>query len=347
MNFLTKKQMTEALFEVMSPYDRMGSPSLINEKIELMWRMNQSFGAELIGSLNGHLIYGFDGIPTGSIRSENVTKKSSGESVPRFTVTSPFIEKQRGERDAVKSGTVKGVLSRLDSKVIKPASIISTFAVNVFPKFFHGIGTTSFSVSNVPIPSFQEYYEFLIDNINVESKSINVTLPQSIVDWTIEARKRIQTTKERFNESEITRRAFFNGFYIFAHSKDIRHLDKPILMMKFKFREGSTQDIETVSHRRIDSINEIGDECPHILGLNNLMRLNTEFSSGIIPSYEGTQVYKYNQTYGILRGACNFNNLGHFNMAVVPVNPVSNDTDRPKTGHGVVESRKLSELFGD
>jgi hypothetical protein len=77
------------------------------------------------------------------------------------------------------------------------------------------------------------------------------------------------------------------------------------------------------------------------------MRLNTEFSSGIIPSYEGTQVYKYNPTYGIIRGAWHLNNLGHFNLAVVPVNPVSNDTDRPKTGHGVVELRKLSELFGD
>ena len=210
MNFLTKKQMTEALFEVMSPYDRMGSLSLINEKIELMWRMNQSFGAELIGSLNGHLIYGFDGIPTGSIRSENVTKKSSGESAPRFTVTSPFIEKQRGERDAVKSGTVKGVLSRLDSKAIKPASIISAFAVNVFPKFFHGIGTSSYSINNVPIPSFQEYYEYLIDNINVRSKSINVALPHSIVDWNIEAMKRLQAAKDTNNDYDNPRRAVFN-----------------------------------------------------------------------------------------------------------------------------------------
>jgi hypothetical protein len=347
MNFLTKKQMTEALFEVMSPYDRMGPSSLINEKIELMWRMNQSFGAELIGSHYGNLIYGFDGIPMGSIRSENTVKKSSGESVPRFIVTSPFIEKQRGERDAVKSGTVKGVLSRLNSETIKPASIISTFAVNVFPKIFHGIGTSSFSTSNVPLPSFQEYYEFLIDNIDVGSKSINVPLPQSIIDWTIESRKRVQAAKDKFHESEITRRAFFNGFYVFAHSRDIKHLDKPILMMRFKFREGSTQDIEIVSHRRIDSVNEIGAEYPHILGLNNLMRLNTEFSSGIIPSYDGTQVYRYNQTYGIIRGAWNFNNFGHFNLAVVPVNPVSNDTDGPKTGHGVAESRKLSELFGD
>lgn len=346
MNFLTKKQMTDVVFENMSAFERL-SPSAIHEKIELMWRMNQSFGAELIGSRDGHLIYGFDGIPTGSIRSESVLKKSSGEYTLRLTVTSPFIEKQRGERDAIKSGTVKGVLSRLDSKTIKPASILDVFHIGLLPKIFHGIGASSFSVANVPLLSFSENFEFLINSIDTESKSINAPLPQSIIDWTIDSRKRVQATKDKFNESEITRRAFFNGFYVFAHSEDIKHLDKPILMMRFKFREGSTQDIETVSHRRIDSINEIGGECPHILGLNNLMRLNPGFSSGIIPSYDGIQAYRCNQTYGIICGAWNFNNLGLFNMSIVPVNPVSNDTEESKTGHGVVESRKLSELFGD
>lgn len=349
MPFYTQKQIEDAVKSLL-PADRQlaNLPNYFKEKVEIMWKMSQSFGAEPICWLASSLVYGFYGTPVGVIRAETYTAKDHSRET-RFLVTSPWIKKSRGTRDAVKSKTPKGVVSRLSSDEITPYPLHRLFGMSRLMPIINSIGSTSVALKDIDFGGFPDNYAFLFDNVDTQTGMLNEPLPENIIAWIRKSKEKIVRTQNKAAETWTVRKSFLDGFYLFVTHD---HMAVPkILMMQYKYTDVIKGTVECVNHRWIDSFNDIATECPHVLGLHNLIRLNrSETESGLI--YAGSldnsvfSSQSYSPTYGVIRGTIP-TPMGFWRGTVVPVTPISNDTEpkQPETPVAVTAPR-LSDLFG-
>jgi hypothetical protein len=355
---LTRKQFDDTVSEMAKPYVRSIEmfKTPVKDMLDVMWNLIDTYRVELLGVRDdGGFVWGFNQTPVGVVTYDSYTGKEDGEytNKVRLMVTSPHIQKQRGNKNAIVSSSVKGMAARLNAGVIKPATINGILPMVELIKAIDSIGTHS---SKPNYPSLSESYESLLSCLDPVNNTFSGEPAPEIISWAKECREAKVKAEEKFKESTAVRESFRHGVLIFIQSHSaITH--KKLLMI----RTGATLqnpnapipvDSEWVQVRWIDSFDEIENEYPHVAGINNLMRMSSldDIKCGLIAPADVslfTHRFHYSPVYGYIRGRRELRyGLGMHTFAVVPATPISNDTKGEEVKVDTA-TRQMSALFGE
>jgi hypothetical protein len=361
---LTRKQFDDTVAEMQKGY-LIGSTNTLfksmsnvaTEMHEVMWRLIDTYRVELLGvRADGGFVWGFNNTPTGVVTYENYNGKDrevAGSYITktRLVVTSPFIRKERGNKNAVVSNSAKGMVARLSSEFIKPAVITNVISAKDLVRRIATIGSHS------PAPSYQsmkpEAVEALLGCLDPDTNNFGTdTSPELLITWAKECREAKAKAEKYFEKSKAVRRSFQEGMLIFATIEDTVTPKKMLMIRMGKVEWSPAAPVpaaEELEVRWIDSFDEIVDEYPHVSGINNLMRMSfiTEIKCGLIAPWNVPieSSFHYSPTYGFLRGRREVKpGLGMFTFAAVPATPISNDTEKEESKQPT-SARQMSALF--
>ena len=367
---LTRKQFDDTVAEMKKGYLIGSTNTLFSSKStsnvgtemhEVMWRLIDTYRVELLGvRVDGGFVWGFDNTPTGVVTYETYTGKDKDMggayyvTKTRLVVTSPFIKKQRGNKNAVVSNSAKGIAARLSASFIKPAVITNMIPAKDLIRRITIIGSHS------PAPSYQsmkpETIEALLGCLDPVTNNFRTdTSPESFIAWAKECRDDKAKAEKTFAKSKAIRSSFQEGMLIFATIDEVITPKKMLMIRMGKVEYSPVSpvpvDSEELETRWIDSFDEIVDEYPHVSGINNLMRMSslTDIKCGLmVPGdVSVSTVFEYSPTYGYIRGRREINpGLGTFTFAVVPAKPISNDTEKEEAKSNETV-RQMSALFGE
>jgi hypothetical protein len=281
--------------------------------------------------------------------------KSSGYeyvSKTRLVVTSPFIKKERGNKNAVVSNSAKGIAARLSASFIKPAVITTIIPMSNLVKCVGAIGSHS---PTPKYPSFSENYEALLKCLDPVTNNFCTDAAPEIISWAKECREAKVRAEKTFEKSKAIRSSFQEGMLIFATIADTI-TPKKMLMIRIGKTEYSPVtpvpvDSEQLDVSWINSFDEIADEYSHVSGINNLMRMSTldGIKCGLVAPGNVSIMshFHYSSVYGFIRGRQDIKpGLGEFTFAVVPAKPISNDTEKEEAKVDTA-TRQMRVLFGE
>ena len=332
------------------------------EMHEVMWRLIDTYRVELLGvRADGGFVWGFDNTPTGVVTYQVYTGKdkdrSSGYeyvSKTRIVVTSPFIKKERGNKNAVVSNSAKGIAARLSASFIKPAVITTLIPVKDIIRRIAIIGSHS------PAASYQDMDYKTIEELlgcldPVTNNFCTDASPESLITWANKCREAKVSAEKTFEKSKAIRSSFQEGLLIFATIADTITPKKMLMIRMGKVEYSPVApvpvDSEQLDVRWINSFDEIADEYPHVSGINNLMRMSSleDIKCGLMVPGDVfvSSVFEYSTVYGYIRGRKEIKpGLGECTFAVVPAKPISNDTEKEEAKVDTA-TRQMSALFGE
>jgi len=255
--------------------------------------INRSIGADVIGAGHGSCgayVFGKDGVPWGVLTL--TAKYGGGDSEAYWELYSKYIDKKKGPKQVVRSKSHTGVINFLRKGIVKPISMEEMFDIGGFVA--HKIKNLSFEKEDNRAP-FMDHevrsstYQYLADTL--EGK--NPSMPEDLIDWTknvsilVNANRRLVEQRERTKDS-FRKRSIVLSYLPFATDKSIHvaELSVPI-GGNAQMRDGGF-------------INKVEDlvEFPHIVGINNLVKL--EFG-GKGQIFHNLTDYGYNSKYNLFR----------------------------------------------
>jgi hypothetical protein len=278
---LTRKQFDATVSAMAKPYVRnvemFRAP--VKDMLDVMWNLIDTYRVELLGIRDdGGFVWGFNQTPVGVVTYDSYTGKEDGEYVSktRLMVTSPHIQKQRGNKNAIVSSSVKGMAARLNAGVIRPATINGILPMVELIKAIDSIGTHS---SKPNYPSLCDNYEALLNCLDPVSNTFSGEPAPEIINWAKECREAKVKAEEKFRESTAVRESFRKGILIFVQSHSAITPKKLLMIRMGVILQNPNApipvDSEQVEARWVDSFDEIENEYPHVAGINNLMRMSS------------------------------------------------------------------------
>jgi hypothetical protein len=261
---------------------------MLNEGLEVIVRkLWGTYGAEPVGGIvednRAGIIFGWDDLPAGMITYGRHYDRRGDVSFV-WKLHSTYIRKEKGEPFVTKATTAKGLLPRLTKDLIKRVDIndlanAGFFGNEIRNHSFGGIGGWAPSMDS---SARYQALEFLTGR----EKDIG----QDLKEWIEKACKEVAADNAAVDKARHLRKAFCSRAVVISELN--YKTDKPYVVREAAFPSKEQPFVQLTEPRLIASIDELIDDYPHIVGANNLYKLQNPnrsiFSNGAFGSYKET-----------------------------------------------------------
>jgi hypothetical protein len=260
----------------------------LHEGLEIIVRkLWGTYGAEPVGGIvednRAGIIFGWDDLPAGMI-TYGRHDASNGDVSFVWKLHSTYIRKEKGEQFTTKAATAKGLLPRLTKDLIKRVDINELAGAAVFG---HRVRNHSFGGIGGWAPSMDSSARYqALEFLTGREKDIG----QDLKEWIEKASKEVAADNAAVDKARRLRKAFCSRAVVISMLN--YPADKSYVVREAAFPSKEQPFIQLTGPRLIASIDELIDDYPHIVGANNLYKLQNNnrsiFGSGLHDDYKET-----------------------------------------------------------